>query len=119
MDRIEQVYIKLQKHYCNAPLVVGMYEFQLGRLTPEFIKDYDEYTSSINFGLSFLSTKLPQMRTIPVAKSIHPQHNVSSFDEVTTLLQQAEESFVIMECICRKKKSMEGISCKKTDRKEN
>ncbi len=105
-------------HYCNAPLVVGMYEFQLNRLTPEFIKDFNEYTSDKKFGLAFLSTKLPQMRTIPVAKSIHPQHNVSTFDEVMTLLQQAEKPFAIFECICRKKKSLEGKTCEVTDRKE-
>jgi electron transport complex protein RnfB len=107
-----------EKHYCNAPFVVGMYEFQLDRLTPEFIKDFNAYTSDKNFGIEFLSTELPQMRTIPVAKSIRLQHNVSTFDEVTTLLQQAEEPFVIIACICRKKKSMEGESCKVTDRKE-
>ena len=107
-----------EKHYCNAPLVVGMYEFQLDRLTPEFIKDFNDYTSDRNFGVEFLSTELPQMRTIPVARSIHPQYNVSTFDEVTTLLQEAEEPFVIIECICRKKKSIEGESCKVTDRKE-
>jgi hypothetical protein len=28
--------------YCNAPLIVGMYEFQLDRLTPEFVKDFNE-----------------------------------------------------------------------------
>ena len=105
-------------HYCCAPLVVGMYEFQLGRLTPEFIKDFNEYTSNKKFGIEFLSTKLPQMRTIPVSKSIHPQHNVSTFDEVTSLLQQAEEPFAIIECICRKKKEIEGHSCKVTERKE-
>jgi electron transport complex protein RnfB len=58
------------------------------------------------------------MRTIPISKSIHPKHNVSTFDEVTTLLQQAEEPFVILECICRKKRSIEGKACKVTDRKE-
>jgi NAD-dependent dihydropyrimidine dehydrogenase PreA subunit len=105
-------------HYCNSPLVVGMYEFQLGRLTPEFLKDFDAYTSDKKFGIEFLSTELPQMRTIPVARSIHPQHHVSTFDEVTTLLRQAEAPFVIIECICRKKKSMEGESCKATNRKE-
>jgi len=105
-------------HYCNAPLIVGMYEYQLNRLTPEFIKDFNEYTSGKDFGIEFLSTKLPQMRTIPVAKSIHPHHNVSTFDEVATLIQQAEGPFVIYECICRKKKSMEGKPCKKTDRQE-
>ncbi len=105
-------------HYCCAPLVVGMYELQIGRLTPEFIKDFNEYTSSKKFGIEFLSTELPQMRTIPISKSIHPQHNVSTFDEVTSLLQQAEEPFAIIECICRKKKEIEGHSCKVTDRKE-
>ena len=107
-----------QMHYCNAPLVVGMYEYQQNRLTPEFIKNFNEYTSSKNFGVSLLSSKLPQMRTIPVSKSIRPQHNVSTFDEVITLLQQAEEPFVIIDCICRKKKSLEGNSCRVTDRKE-
>jgi electron transport complex protein RnfB len=107
-----------EKYYCNAPLIVGMYEFQLDRLTPEFIKDFNDYTSDKAFGIEFLSTELPQMRTIPVAKSIHPQHNVSTFDEITALLQEAEEPFVILECICRKKKSMEGEPCKVTDRKE-
>ena len=105
-------------HYRNAPLVVGMYELQLKRLTPEFVKDFNQYTSSNNFGIAFLSTKLPQMRTIPVSKSIQPQHNVSTFDEVVPLLQQADEPFAINECICRKKKSMEGKICQVTDRKE-
>ena len=105
-------------HYCCAPFVIGMYELQIGRLTPEFIKDFNEYTSNKKFGIEFLGTELPQMRTIPVSKSIHPQHNVSTFDEVTSLLHQAEEPFVIIECICRKKKEIEGQSCKVTDRKE-
>jgi Pyruvate/2-oxoacid:ferredoxin oxidoreductase delta subunit len=104
--------------YCTAPLVVGIYEYQLERLTPEFIKDFSEYTSSINFGIEFLSTKLPQMRTIPVSKSIHPQHQVSTFDEVTLLLEQAQAPFAIFECICRKKKSLLGGTCTKTERKE-
>ena len=104
--------------YCNAPLVVGMYEYQQNRLTPEFIADFNAYTSNIHFGLAFLSAKLPQMRTIPVSKSIQPEHNVSTFDEVKALLEQADEPFVIIDCICRKKKSLEGSTCKVTDRRE-
>ena len=118
MGGIESKIKKGRMHYCNAPLVVGMYEFQQNRLTPKFIEDFNTYTSNKNFGVAFLSTKLPQMRTIPVSKSIHPQHNVSTFDEVLTLLQQAENPFVIIECICRKKKSIEGNSCKLTERNE-
>jgi len=104
--------------YRNVPLVVGMYEFQLDHLTQGFLKDFDDYTSDKNFGIEFLSTKLPQMRTIPVAKSILPLHHVSTFDEVTTLLQQAEPPFSIFECICRKKKALGGEPCRVTNRKE-
>ncbi|MFZ0612627.1 MAG: 4Fe-4S binding protein [Desulfobacterales bacterium] len=104
--------------YCCAPLVVGMYEFQLGRLTPDFIRDFNRYTSDVKFGIEFLSTELPQMRTIPVAKSLSPQNNVSTFDEVTARLRRAEEPFAVIECICRKKKTLEGKTCKITQRTE-
>ena len=107
-----------QKLYCNAPLVVGMYELQLGRLTPEFVKDFNAYTSDMKFGLAFLSTPLPQMRTIPVKKSISVKHNVSSFDEVSVLMQKAQAPFVVIECICRTKRSLEGQRCKVTKRTE-
>jgi len=107
-----------KKFYRNVPLVVGMYEFQLDRLTPGFIKDFDEYTSDKRFGLEFLSTQIPQMRTIPILKSIQPQHHIRTFDEVTMLLQQAEAPFSIFECICRKKKALKGDPCKVTKRKE-
>ena len=107
-----------KRFFCNAPLVVGMYEYQLGKLTPEFIKDFDEYTSDKKFGVEFLSTKLPQMRTIPIAKSIQAQHNVSTFDEVAMLMQQAEAPFAILECICRQKRTLLGGPCQVTNRKE-
>jgi len=107
-----------KKYYCNSPLVVGMYEMQVDRLSTEFLQDFKQYTKDKKFGIEFLSTELPQMRTIPVAKSIRPQHNVSTFDEVTSLLRQAEGPFVIMECICRKKKILEGGTCQVTDRRE-
>ncbi|MEM5785776.1 MAG: 4Fe-4S dicluster domain-containing protein, partial [Syntrophobacteraceae bacterium] len=96
----------------------GMYEFQAGRLTPEFIRDVDEYTRDRRFGIEFLATELPQMRTIPIGKSIRVQSHVSTFDRVAALLEQSEGPFAIIECICRKKKGMEGKPCKVTDRKE-
>jgi hypothetical protein len=85
-----------------------MYEFQNERLTPEFVKDFKSYTSTNNFGVEFLSTKLPQMRTIPIAKSIQIEHNASNYDEIATLLQEAEGPFAIVDCICRKQRALEG-----------
>jgi len=107
-----------RRYFCTAPLVVGMYEMQIDRLTPQFLEDFSEYSSDINFGLEFLSLKKSQMRTIPIQKSITPSHHVSHFDEVSTLFEKASAPFVVIECICRKKSSMAGEPCKVTDRKE-
>jgi len=107
-----------KKYYCNAPLVVGMYEFQIDRLTPEFMADFNTYTSDRKFGIALLSTELPQMRTIPIAKSISIKSNVSTFDEAITLLKASTGVFAIVECICRKKKGLQGKPCQVTDRKE-
>ena len=104
--------------FANAPLVVGMYELQLDRLTPEFIMDFKTYSSDKKFGLAFLGTRLPQMRTIPIQKSIPYQTRVSTFDEINILLEKTLGPFVILPCICRKKKSIQGSSCKVTQRTE-
>ena len=51
LDRIEEKggiesKIKEGKRFFSIPpFVVGMYEYQVGKLTPEFVKDFDEYTS--------------------------------------------------------------------------
>jgi Na+-translocating ferredoxin:NAD+ oxidoreductase subunit B len=107
-----------KRFYSTAPLVVGMYEYQVNRLTPDFLKASDQYFSDKSFGIAFLSTKLPQMRTIPIEKSIHAGTAVSTFDAAVSLLEKAEGPFVILECICRKKRSLNGKPCKITDRKE-
>ncbi len=107
-----------QTLYCNAPLVVGMYELQVDRLTPKFIQDFKTYSGDRRFGLAFLGTRLPQMRTIPIQKSILPQTLVSPFDGIHDLIENAEGPFVILECICRKKNALQGGSCKKTQRTE-
>lgn len=108
-----------KKHYRNVPLVLGMYEYQVGRLTPEFLSSFEEYTRDKKFGLEILATKLPQMRTIPVGVSISPQNQVSTFDQATALIEKSEGPFIIMECICRKKNAMLGKPCKVTSRKES
>lgn len=104
--------------YCNMPLVVGMYEGFLKNLNDDFLADFNKYTASPSFGISFLGTAIPQMRTIPVAQSITPAHQVSTFDQISTLIEKSPGPFVVIECICRKKKAMEGESCAVTNRAE-
>ena len=35
-----------ERHYANAYLVIGMYEYQVNRLTPEFLEDMSEYVGN-------------------------------------------------------------------------
>jgi len=106
------------RYFFNIPLVVGMYEGQLNRLTPEFLADFDKYTSDKAFGLEFLSTELPQMRTIPVERSIKPEHHVTTYDHLTELITGKDGPIVINECICRIAADLRGKPCKKTTRLE-
>lgn len=115
--------LEIKKHnqetlYANAPLVVGMYELQLGRLTPEFIEDFKAYTSEKRYGISFLAGKHSQMRTVPVHQSITPHVPAADYDQILCLLEKANPPFVILPCICREKKALLGETCQQTDRKE-
>ena len=110
--------IHKKKYYANAPLVVGMYELQVERLTPEFIRDFKAYTSEKPFGISFLSTPRPQMRTIPIGKAVTPALKAADYHRVSHLLDRAAPPFVILPCICRRKKKIQGEDCLKTSRTE-
>jgi Na+-translocating ferredoxin:NAD+ oxidoreductase subunit B len=105
-------------YFYVIPFVVGMFEHQLNKLTPEFLRDTDQFFSHKAFGLSLLSTKVPQMRTIPVGKSISVDHHVMTFDSVVDVIQESTGPFSVMECICRKSAGIRENPCKKTSRLE-
>ncbi len=106
------------RYFFNIPLVVGMYEGQLNRLEPEFLADFKEYTSQRAFGLEFLSTELSQMRTIPVGRSIKPEHHVTTYDYLNDIIEGTDGPIVVNECICRKTAGIKGHPCQKTSRLE-
>jgi electron transport complex protein RnfB len=107
------------RHFFHTvPFVIGMYEYQAGRLDPEFLADAGAYFSDRSFGLSFLGTEIPQMRTIPVEKSLTLEHAVTKYDALVQVLNDSEGPFSVGECICRKAARMQGKSCKQTSRLE-
>lgn len=106
------------RYFCTIPFIVGMFEGQLKRLTPEFLSDVGQYTNDKAFGLAFLSTELPQMRTIPVGKSISVEHQVATYDHIIDIINGSDGPFAILECICRKMAGLKGNPCQKTSRQE-
>ncbi|UCC16661.1 MAG: 4Fe-4S binding protein [Dehalococcoidales bacterium] len=105
-------------YYYNLPLAVGMYEGQVNRLTPEFLKDFDKYSDGKIFGLEFISTELPQMRTIPVKESIPLDYHVMNYDHITDIINDTQGPIAVLECICRQRKSVLGDPCHQTKHME-
>jgi len=103
-------------HWFLMPMVIGMYEAQDGKPTPDFLKDAGEYMSTLAYGKSLLETRPSQMRTIPVNASVSADHTVATYNQVKEILDASEGPFVLLPCICRETRAMQGKSCELTER---
>jgi len=105
--------------YQNLPLAIGMYEFQVERLTKEFANDFLQYLDE-SFADAVTRTGVPLLRTIPVEKSIPlaEKHLVSNYDDVRYLVENAQGKIAVANCVCRQTKDLAGDSCKVTDLRE-
>jgi ferredoxin len=52
------------------------------------------------------------LRTIPIEKSIVPEHHVAAFDDAVAIIKK-NDTIVVAECICRKKHKIIGKGCDK------
>lgn len=106
-----------QKLYSKAPLAIGMYELQIGRLTKEFEKDYQGYLNELYYK-AFHQKGTSQMRTIPINKSVKIERYVESYDNVRDIIQNTKRPIAVMECICRKGKDLLEDPCRHSDIRE-
>jgi electron transport complex protein RnfB len=104
-------------HYSNAMLVIGMFEFHLERLTEEFLNDLDQYFEEA-FGEELYRTKIPQLRTIPIEKSITYEHSISTYDDIKQIIENCEGQIAVANCICRQAKDIQAESCRHTELRE-
>jgi Pyruvate/2-oxoacid:ferredoxin oxidoreductase delta subunit len=107
-----------ERQYALLPLVLwGMYEHQLKRLTPDFLRSFGQYMQN-EFGFQLATAKLPLMRVIPVQESVQAEHRVATYDELRHLIDRAGGRIAIQECLCRKVSDLQGKPCQLTDRRE-
>ena len=95
-------------HYGAAPFVVGIWEFQVNRLTPELIHDFEEYAPH----LLEIWEKTPQLRTIPVGESIPTDSQVMAYEQVETIIR-SHQQIAVAPCICRRERALVGEGCGK------
>ncbi len=104
--------------YGKSMFVVGIYERQVDRLTPELERDILEYFDSA-FATSVHSTRTTQLRTVPVNRSISPERGIAQYDDISELVRHSEGPFAVMSCVCRQGKDLIGSPCRQTDSRES
>jgi NAD-dependent dihydropyrimidine dehydrogenase PreA subunit len=107
-----------QRQYAVLPLVLwGMYEYQLKRLSPEFLMNFGQYMQN-EFGYELATSPVPKMRVIPVEESVAAEQAIATYDELHHLIEGAGDSIGIQECMCRKVMDLQGKPCESTERRE-
>lgn len=103
--------------YANIPLAVGIFEYQVNKITKEFLIDFNEYLMTA-FGAELMGTKILQFRTIPIEQSINREQSVTSYNEIRKVIENIEEPIGLTNCLCRQGKDLLEDPCKKTSLRE-
>ena len=105
------------KLYSKAPLAIGMYELQVGRLTKELENDFQGYLHETFYKVAH-SKKTSQMRTIPISKSINTDRYLDSYDNVKKIVENTDKPIAVFKCVCREGKDLLEEPCKHSDIRE-
>lgn len=92
--------------YMAAQYVIGIWEFHVNDLDPELIRDMNEYLPT----LSEEAWKIPQLRTIPVGRSISVQTEALPYEKAEEMLG-TQDKILVAPCICRREQAVAGHGC--------
>jgi len=95
--------------YMASQFVVGIYEYHVNDLDLELIRDLEEYMPDL---LEESFSYLPQLRTIPVDKSIEAGLEVLPYERAEEIIKN-QKKFLVAPCICRRERKMKGEGCEK------
>jgi H+/Na+-translocating ferredoxin:NAD+ oxidoreductase subunit B len=95
-----------------AQFVVGIWEYQVNRLTPELIEDFNEYVPHLMKTLE--QTKTQQLRVVPVTKSVTTELNIMDHEHLEALIK-TQSKILVAPCICRREHTMVGKGCGKME----
>ncbi len=91
-------------------IVIGIWEYHVNNLDEGLIQDMNEYIPL----LFEESWKIPQLRTIPVNRSIEVKSDVMTYEDAEQLMRR-HDKIVVAPCICRQEKKISGEGCGKLD----
>jgi NAD-dependent dihydropyrimidine dehydrogenase PreA subunit len=100
-----------EMYYFLIPWVVGIWEFQLNRMTPENIELYEKFYQE-GMVPSGLNRKTGMFRVIPVEKEIQGSTEIQPYEKVSEIIE-SNTRFAVSDCICRKESRIVGKGCDK------
>ena len=90
--------------------VVGIWEYQVNRLTKELIRDFNEYAPYLI--KDQYKHKTQQFRVVPVGKSVGTQLNIMDYEQVEDIIK-AQSKILVAPCICRREHEIMDRGCGK------
>jgi Pyruvate/2-oxoacid:ferredoxin oxidoreductase delta subunit len=96
--------------YGSAPFMLGIYEFQLGRMDSEMAGMYEQYFEEAF--LSSTTTVDPLMRSIPVNRSLEVSHPVATYEDSRAIVK-SKKFIALAKCLCRVQQGLLDKSCDK------
>lgn len=102
--------------YSASWFIVGIFEYQVNRLTKELIEDFDQYLDD-GYRDELLSYDTHQLRVVPVNQAVNAVKSVATYDNARELIKQ-QSKISVLNCICRQKKDMEGKPCSHHEERE-
>jgi len=100
--------------YSNAMLAIGMFEYHVDHLTPEFVENMNKYFDEA-FAEEFHKTAIPQLRTSPHSKALLVEHKIATYDDMRLYVQNVTKPIQVANCICKQGEALIGKPCKQTD----
>jgi len=94
--------------YQAAPFVIGIYEFQVNRLSDGFLRDLGEYWGTVKERDE--PRTMSQLRTVPINESVDTRLEVLPYENVYALVE-AHDRFAVAPCICRSRARRLGSGC--------
>lgn len=96
--------------YMAQQFVIGFWESQVDHLSRELVEEFEEYIPA--WGDAGIWGRAPQLRTIPVNKSINVENNVMPYEQLEIILDR-HTKFGVANCICRQEMEIIGQGCSK------
>ena len=95
--------------FMAAQFVVGIWEYHVNDLDEALVRDVEEYFPILS---KEAHSPLPQLRTIPVERSIQAGMKVLPHEQAEELVKK-QKKFLVAPCICRREHEMKGGGCGK------